>query len=45
MSQETPLSLKDPWVVRSVAVVAAIFIGATILGFVVFPLAQPTARA
>jgi cytochrome c553 len=45
MSQETPLSLKDPWVVRSVAVVAAIFIGATILGFVVFPLAQPNARA
>jgi cytochrome c553 len=45
MSQETPLSVKDPWVVRSVAVVVAIFVGATILGFVVFPLVQPNARA
>ena len=45
MSQETPLSLKDPWVVRSVVVVAAIFVGATILGFMVFPLVQPNARA
>ena len=26
MSQEAPLSLRDPWVVRSVAVVAAIFV-------------------
>jgi cytochrome c553 len=45
MSQETPLSVKDPWVVRSVVVVAAILIVATVLGFMVFPLVQPNARA
>jgi cytochrome c553 len=45
MSQETPPSLNDPWVVRSVAAVVAIFVGATILGFVVFPLVQPNGRA
>jgi len=45
MSDEAPLSLKDPWVVRSVAAVAAIFAGATILGFAVLPLVQTNARA
>ena len=45
MSQETPLSWKDPWVVRSVVVVAAIFAVSMILGFMVFPLVQPNARA
>jgi cytochrome c553 len=45
MSQEAPLSLRDPWVVRSVAVVAAIFVAAVILGFMVFPLVQPNAQA
>ena len=45
MSQETPLSVKDPWVVRSVVVVAAILIVATILELTVFPLVQPNARA
>ncbi len=45
MSDEPPLSLRDPWVVRSVAAVVAIFVGATILGFVVFPLIEPNARA
>jgi hypothetical protein len=45
MSQEAPLSLRDPWVVRSVAVVAAILGASVILGFMVFPLVQPTAQA
>jgi hypothetical protein len=45
MNQETPLSLKDPWVVRSVTAAAAIFVGAAVLGFVVFPLIQPNTRA
>ena len=45
MSQEAPLSLRDPWVVRSIAVVAAIFVGSVILGFMVFPLVQPNAQA
>jgi cytochrome c553 len=45
MSQETPLTPKDPWVVRSVGAVAAIFVGSVILGFMVFPLIQPHARA
>jgi cytochrome c553 len=45
MSEEAPLSLKDPWLVRSVAIVAAIFLGAAILGFMVFPLIQQNARA
>ena len=45
MSQEAPLSLKDPWVVRSVAAVAAVFVGAAILGFVVLPLVEPNAQA
>jgi cytochrome c553 len=45
MSQEAPLSLRDPWVVRSVAVVAAIFVASVILGFMVFPLVQPNAHA
>jgi cytochrome c553 len=45
MSQETPLSPKDPWVVRSVGAVAAIFVASLILGFMVFPLVQPHARA
>jgi cytochrome c553 len=45
MSQETPLSAKDPWVVRSVGAVAAVFVASVILGFMVFPLIQPHARA
>jgi cytochrome c553 len=45
MSHETPLSPRDPWVVRSVGVVAAIFVVSLILGFMVFPLIQPNARA
>jgi cytochrome c553 len=45
MSQETPLSRKDPWVVRSVGVVAAIFVASVVLGFMVFPLVQHNARA
>ena len=45
MSQEAPLSLKDPWVVRSVAAATAILVGSVILGFMVFPLVQPNARA
>ena len=38
MSQETPLSPQDPWVVRSVGAAAAIFVIAVVLGFMVFPL-------
>jgi cytochrome c553 len=45
MSQESPLSLRDPWVVRSVAVVAAIFVASVVLGFMLFPLVQPNAQA
>jgi cytochrome c553 len=45
MSQATPLSPKDPWVVRSVGAVAAIFVVAAILGFMVFPLVQPNVQA
>jgi cytochrome c553 len=45
MNQETPLSLKDHWVVRSVTAAAAIFVGAAVLGFMVFPLKQPNAQA
>jgi cytochrome c553 len=45
MSPETPLSPKDPWVVRSVGAVAVIFVASLILGFMVFPLIQPHARA
>ena len=45
MSQEARLSLRDPWVVPSVAVVAAIFVASLILGFMVFPLIQPNAQA
>ncbi len=45
MSQEAPLSPRDPWVVRSVAIVAAVFAGSAILGFMVFPLVQPNAQA
>ena len=45
MSQEAPLSPRDPWVVRSVAIVAAVFAGSVILGFMVFPLVQPNAQA
>ena len=45
MSQETPLSPKDRWVVRSVGAVAAIFVIAAVLGFMVFPLVQRNARA
>jgi cytochrome c553 len=44
MSQETPLSPRDPWVVRSVSTVAAIFVAAVVLGFMVFPLIQPNAQ-
>ena len=45
MSQETPLSPRDPWVVRSVGAAAAIFVIAVVLGFMVFPLVQRNARA
>lgn len=45
MSREAPLSLRDPWVVRSVATAAAVFVGSAILGFMVFPLVQPNAQA
>jgi cytochrome c553 len=45
MSQETPLSPRDPWVVRSVVAAAAIFVVSVVLGFMVFPLIQPNARA
>jgi cytochrome c553 len=45
MSEEAPLPPRDPWVVRSVAVVAAIFVASVILGFMVFPLLQPNAQA
>jgi cytochrome c553 len=45
MSQETPLSPRDPWVVRSVVAAAAIFVASLVLGFMVFPLIQPNARA
>ena len=45
MSPETPLSPRDPWVVRSVGAVAAIFAVSAILGFMVFPLIQPRGQA
>ena len=45
MSQETPLTPKDPWVVRSVGAVAAVFVASVILGFMVFPFIQPHGRA
>jgi cytochrome c553 len=45
MSQEAPLSPRDPWVVRSVVAAAAVFIVSLVLGFMVFPLIQPNARA
>jgi cytochrome c553 len=45
MSQEAPLSPKDPWVVRSIAVVAAIFVVSAILGLAVLPLIQANGRA
>ena len=45
MSQETPLSPRDPWVVRSVVAAAAIFVISVVLGFMVFPLMQRNARA
>jgi cytochrome c553 len=45
MSQETQLSPKDPWVGRSVGVVAAVFLASALLGFVVFPFIQPHGRA
>ena len=45
MSHETPLTPKDPWVVRSVGAVAAVLIGAVVLGFMVFPLIQTHGRA
>ena len=45
MSQETPLSPRDPWVVRSVGAAAAIFVISVVLGFMVFPLVQRNARA
>ena len=40
-----PQSLRDPWVVRSVGAVAAVLIGAVVLGFMVFPLIQAHGRA
>ena len=40
-----PLSLRDPWVARSVGAVAAVLIGAVVLGFMVFPLIQAHGRA
>jgi cytochrome c553 len=40
-----PLSLRDPWVARSVGAVAAVLVGAVILGFTVFPLIQANGRA
>jgi cytochrome c553 len=45
MSQETPLSPKDAWVVRSVVAVAAVFVASVIVGFMILPLIQPNARA
>jgi cytochrome c553 len=45
MSQETPLSPRDSWVVRSVVAAAAILVASGVLGFMVFPLIQPNARA
>jgi cytochrome c553 len=45
MTQETPLSPKDPWVIRSIAVVAAVFVVSAILGFAVLPLVQANGRA
>jgi cytochrome c553 len=44
MSEETPLSLRDPWVAGSVAVVATIFVASVVLGFMVFPFVQPNAQ-
>jgi cytochrome c553 len=40
-----PLSLRDPWVARSVGAVVAVLIGAVVLGFMVFPLIQTHGRA
>ena len=45
MSQETPLTPKDPWVVRSVVAVAAVFVASLVVGFIILPLVQPIARA
>jgi cytochrome c553 len=45
MSQETPLTPRDPWVVRSVVAVAAVFVASLVVGFMVLPLVQPIARA
>ena len=45
MSQETPLSPKDPWVIRSIAIVAAVFVVSAVLGFAVLPLVQANGRA
>jgi cytochrome c553 len=41
----TPLSLRDPWVARSVGFVAAILSATVVLGFMVFPLIQTHGRA
>ena len=45
MSQEAPLTPKDPWVVRSVVPDAAVFVALLVVGFLVLPLIQPIARA
>jgi cytochrome c553 len=45
MSQEAPLSLRDPWVARSIGAVAAILIAAGVFGFMVFPMIQTHGRA
>ena len=43
--RETPLSLKDPWVVRSVGAAATVLVVSAVLGFMVFPLVQRNAKA
>ena len=42
MTRETPLSPKDPWVIRGIAIVAAVFVFSAVLGFAVLPLVQGT---
>jgi cytochrome c553 len=41
MSSENRLSFADPWVARSVALIAAVLLTTAIVGFVILPLVQP----
>ena len=44
MKPSVPSSLNDAWAVRSVAIVAAIFVVSAIAGFMILPLMQPNAN-